>query len=87
MCECEGASIAVTVAAGVNGQFCGGGLRIFFGKLCNFLKGGAILVFVMDGDRRPRIKRGVQVIDRPIWWTQKAIEVIKYFGYYHYEVR
>jgi len=86
MCECEGASIAASVVAGVNGQFCGGGLKIFFNKLCGFLKGGALLVFVLDGDRCLEFKRGSKVIDKPIWWTEKAIEIIGYFGYYYYKV-
>jgi hypothetical protein len=82
MCECTGA----TLAAGVHGQFQGGALRIFFNKLCNFRKGAATLVFVLDGDRRPGVKRGAEVIDKEIWWTEDAIELIKNFGFYYHKV-
>jgi hypothetical protein len=82
MCECT----AATLAAGVHGQFQGGALKIFFSKLCNFRKGAATLVFVSDGDGRPGIKRGAKVIDKEIWWTTMAIELIGNFGYYHYQV-
>ena len=72
MCECTAAAIA----AGVHGQFKGCALRIFFNKLCNFRKGAATLVFVLDGDRHPGIKHGAEVINKEIWWTDDAIELI-----------
>ena len=76
----------MTFPSGVHGQFQGGALRIFFNKLCNFRKGAATLVFVLDGDRRPGIKRGAKVIDKEIWWTEDAIELIKNFGFYYHKV-
>ena len=82
MCECT----AATLAASVHGQFQGGALKIFFSKLCNFRKGAATLVFISDGDGRPGIKCGAKVIDKEIWWTTMAIELIGNFGYYHYQV-
>jgi len=82
MCECT----AATLAAGVHGQFKGGALRIFFNKLCNFRKGAATLVFVLDGEKRPHFKRGAEVIDKEIWWTDDAIELINNFGFYYYKV-
>jgi len=83
MCECT----AAILAAGIHGQFTGGALRIFFNKLCNFRKGSPMLLFILDGDGRPSVKRGTEVIDREICWTDQAIELIQSFGYYYYKVK
>ena len=82
MCECTGA----TLAAGMHGQFQGGALRIFFNKLCNFCKEAATLVFVLDGNRCPGVKNEAEVINKEIWWTEDAIELIKNFGFYYHKV-
>jgi hypothetical protein len=42
--------------------------------------------FVLDGDRHPGVKCGAEVIDKEIWWTDNAIELIKNFGFYYHKV-
>ena len=82
MAECT----AATLAAGVNGQLPGGGLYIFFNKLAAYLKCPLTLIFVFDGPGHPEIKRGKKVRDILPWWTDRAKDLIRYFGYHVHEV-
>lgn len=82
MAECN----AGALAAGVNNQRAGGGLYLFFKRLAELLQVPATFVFVLDGPRRPPIKRGHEVRRQPIWWLNFATELIGYFGYVLHQV-
>jgi hypothetical protein len=82
MAECT----AATLTAGVNGQLPGGGLFIFFNKLAAYLKCAVTLVFVFDGPERPAFKRGKNVRHLSPWWTDRAKDLIHYFGYHIHQV-
>lgn len=83
MAECTGA----TLAAGVNGQFSGGALHIFFTKLCVYLTYPATFIFVFDGRGRPAVKRGHAVRNVPLHWEPHARVLIQSFGFHVHDVR
>ncbi|KAF8186238.1 PIN domain-like protein [Pholiota molesta] len=78
MAECN----AGAKAAGVNNQRAGAGLYLFYKRLTEFIKAPVALVFVLDGPARPNYKRGHQVRQQSIWWTDLAVELIEHFGYW-----
>jgi Holliday junction resolvase YEN1 len=82
MVEC----VAAQQAVGLNGRFHGGELKIFFSKLAAWLRSPIALVFVFDGDAKPEIKRGTQVISKGLWWEELSKELIKLCGYYWVQV-
>jgi hypothetical protein len=83
MVECA----AAQKAAGLNGRFHGGELKIFFSKLAAWLRSPLLLVFVYDGDEKPKVKRGTQVITKDLWWETLSKELLKSCGYYWIQVR
>lgn len=82
MAECEGAA----KVPGVHNRLPGGGLYIFYTKLTAFLKSPATLVFVFDGEGRPKMKRSHKVGGSLPWWVHAAKDLIFYFGYYSHQV-
>jgi len=82
MAECEGAA----KVPGVSSRLPGGGLYIFYTKLTAFLKSPTTLVFVFDGEGRPKVKRSHKVSGPPPWWTNIAKDLIFYFGYNSHQV-
>jgi len=82
MIEC----VAAQQAAGLNGRFHSGELRIFFSKLASWLQSPLALVFVFDGDEKPEIKQGTQVISKELWWEELSKELITLCGYYWVQV-
>jgi len=82
MVEC----VAAQQAAGLNGRFHGGELKIFFNKLACWLQSPFMLVFVFDGDEKPEIKRGTHVISKGLWWEELSKELITLCGYYWVQV-
>ncbi|KAF4621766.1 hypothetical protein D9613_012163 [Agrocybe pediades] len=78
MAECIGA----TFAAGVNGQFEGGALRLLFNRLCQLASLPVTLVFVYDGAGRPSIKNEHSVVDSPLWWVNHSKVLVQAFGYH-----
>ncbi|KAF4621807.1 hypothetical protein D9613_012189 [Agrocybe pediades] len=81
MAECTGA----TFAAGVNGQFEGGALRLLFNRLCQLASLLVTLVFVYDGAGRPSIKNEHSVVDSPLWWVNHSKVLVQAFGYHVHE--
>ncbi|KAF8952359.1 PIN domain-like protein [Flammula alnicola] len=77
MAQCN----AGALAAGVNHQWAGAGLYIFFKMLTEYIKAPVSLIFVLDGSARPPFKRGHEVRRQPIWWMSLAIELVEIFGY------
>lgn len=82
MIECA----AAQQATGLNGRFHGGELKIFFSKLACWLHSPLMLVFVFDGNEKPKIKRGTQVISKGLWWEEISKELITLCGYYWVQV-
>ncbi|KAG6836525.1 hypothetical protein H0H93_007134 [Arthromyces matolae] len=61
-------------------------LRIFFNRLCEFLivGPGAVFVFVSDGDKKSKVKRGKKVKTTQLWYLQHVRTLVNAFGYrYH----
>lgn len=58
-----------------------------FNKLAGFLKCPATFIFVYDGPGRPKVKRGHRVIQKEPRWTKASKILIRYFGYYSWDVR
>ncbi|KAF8956109.1 PIN domain-like protein [Flammula alnicola] len=65
-----------------------GALRIFFFKLCKFLrKAPVIVIFVFDGPDRPSFKHGRKINTQTIpEWSQWCKSIIKSFGFYWLQV-
>ena len=80
MCECVAASLGGTVNSKASE------VKVFFEKLSIIRKGAAIAVFILDGQGRPKLKRGKEVVDRDLWWLHLAIRLIEYFRFYWYKV-
>ena len=59
---------------------------IFFNKLAAYLNCAVSFVFVFGGPERPPIKRGKKVRDVLPWWTDRAKDLIHYFGYHVHQV-
>ncbi|KAF8969041.1 hypothetical protein BDZ97DRAFT_1797436 [Flammula alnicola] len=57
--------------AGVNHQWAGARLYIFFKMLTEYIKALVSLIFVLNGSVRRK----------PIWWMSLAIELVEIFGY------
>lgn len=70
--------IAGSIAQGIHGQ--SGPLQIFFNKLLVLSETRATFVFVPDGDGRPEIKRGNQVLHE-LWWFPVVENLIHSFGF------
>ncbi|KAF8057456.1 PIN domain-like protein [Lyophyllum atratum] len=60
-------------------------LRVFFFKLCRYLKLPVVLVFVPDGTGRPSIKRGRSVRTQPPWMAEYVQELVSAFGFYTHQ--
>jgi hypothetical protein len=50
------------------------------------LKSPVTLVFVFDGEGRPKVKRSHKVGGPPPWWANVAKDLILYFGYDSHQV-
>ncbi|KAJ3809379.1 PIN domain-like protein [Lentinula aff. lateritia] len=57
-------------------------LTQFFKFLCGLSQAGAHCIFVFDGDERPQIKRGRQVVTHEIDYQKNSKAMIKAFGYH-----
>lgn len=62
-------------------------LRIFFSKLLRLSRLPVHLIFVFDGNQKPAVKRGTQVINREHFLYRAMISFIKAFGFQHHTVR
>ena len=56
-------------------------MRTLFYRLCRLLRLHAIVIFVFDGDERPKIKREKNVQKTPHWLEQGFIEMVRLFGF------
>ncbi|KAJ3870326.1 hypothetical protein EV359DRAFT_59243 [Lentinula novae-zelandiae] len=54
----------------------------FYKMLCGLSKAGAHCIFVYDGDKRPKIKRGHQVITNELDYLKQSRTMVKHFGYH-----
>ncbi|KAJ7154732.1 PIN domain-like protein, partial [Mycena filopes] len=82
------AVIAALQAAGVYHPGVGGQtlvLEKLFYQLCNFSSAPLTLVFVFDGPGRPSMKRGINVVHRPLWLIDQLKTMITAFGYHFYD--
>ncbi|KAF8071956.1 PIN domain-like protein [Lyophyllum atratum] len=60
-------------------------LRVFFSRLCRYLKLPVVLVFVPDGTDRPSVKRGHSVRTQPLWIAGYVQELVAAFGFYTHQ--
>lgn len=58
-----------------------------FFKMCRLLKAPVTPVFVYDGPRREPLKRGRQVVTRPLWIIENVKSLVKAFGFHSHDVR
>jgi hypothetical protein len=61
-------------------------LRVLFFRLAELSRSTAQAVFVFDGPRRPRIKRGKAVRAYPHWLTSRFTQLAKVFGFHCHTV-
>ncbi|KAG6819798.1 hypothetical protein H0H93_008552 [Arthromyces matolae] len=59
--------------------------RLFFYRLCSFLKVPARFIFVSDGPGRPKVKRGHQVKTKELWYLEDAVKFIIAFGFHYHK--
>ncbi|KAJ3925672.1 MAG: PIN domain-like protein [Lentinula lateritia] len=57
-------------------------LTQFFKLLCGLSKAGAHCIFVYDGDKRPKIKRGRQVVTNELDYLKQSRTMVEHFGYH-----
>ncbi|KAJ3911615.1 PIN domain-like protein [Lentinula edodes] len=55
-------------------------LTQFFKLLCGLSKAGAHCIFVYDGDKRPKIKRGRQVVTNELDYLKQSRTMVEHFG-------
>lgn len=80
-CQAAVRNVGLHTQDGTNPQ-----LQFFFYKLCRLLRAPATYVFVFDGPGRPAKKRGHNVVNRALWYTQYAKSLIEAFGFHWHVV-
>ncbi|KAJ6478655.1 PIN domain-like protein, partial [Mycena vulgaris] len=83
-----GIDISIQIAAVKHTEYYGGqtgALRTFFFKFCNLLNAPVTPIFVFDGPGRPRVKRGKNVSQEPLAFTDTLKSLITAFGFYFYD--